>query len=186
PAAARPDGAALPPTGGASDGAVRMPELPQGGELVLPGAEAGPGHPAADDDDRVAVALRGAGGADRRDHRDARRGRLARCGDQHPRARRADFALVRWTMSLDKAFLADVAEHPDDDAPRLVYADWLEDNGDPDRAEFIRVQVELARPRLRGGSKRRRELQKREKNLFDEHGTRWKEAVGAWCAEPLR
>src|SRR5262249_875654 len=90
------------------------------------------------------------------------------------------------TMSLEKAFLADVAEHPDDDAPRLVFADWLQDNGDPHRAEFIPVQGELARPRLRGGSKRRRELQKREKNLFDEHGTRWKEAVGAWCGETLR
>jgi uncharacterized protein (TIGR02996 family) len=34
---------------------------------------------------------------------------------------------------------------PDDDLPRLVYADCLEENGDPDRAEFIRVQIELAR-----------------------------------------
>jgi uncharacterized protein (TIGR02996 family) len=34
---------------------------------------------------------------------------------------------------------------PDDDAPRLVFADWLDENGDPDRAEFIRVQCRLAR-----------------------------------------
>lgn len=45
----------------------------------------------------------------------------------------------------DDAFLADVIAHPRDDAPRLVYADWLEDNGRAERAEFIRVQCELAR-----------------------------------------
>jgi uncharacterized protein (TIGR02996 family) len=42
--------------------------------------------------------------------------------------------------------LADIIEHPDDDTPRLVYADWLDDEagGPTPRAEFIRVQVELA------------------------------------------
>src|SRR5262249_2503800 len=33
---------------------------------------------------------------------------------------------------------------PDDDTPRLVYADWLEERGDP-RGEFIRLQCALAR-----------------------------------------
>lgn len=43
--------------------------------------------------------------------------------------------------ALLRAVLADPAS---DDA-RLVYADWLQDDGDqPDRAEFIRVQVEMA------------------------------------------
>jgi uncharacterized protein (TIGR02996 family) len=37
-----------------------------------------------------------------------------------------------------------ISDAPDDDAPRLVYADWLEEHGDPDRAEFIRVQCRLA------------------------------------------
>ncbi|HVK16531.1 MAG TPA: TIGR02996 domain-containing protein [Fimbriiglobus sp.] len=32
-----------------------------------------------------------------------------------------------------------------DDVPRLVAADWLDEHGQPERAEFIRVQVELAR-----------------------------------------
>lgn len=41
--------------------------------------------------------------------------------------------------------LAAVLAAPDDDGPRLVYADWLEENGDPERAEFIRVQIEIAR-----------------------------------------
>ena len=40
--------------------------------------------------------------------------------------------------------LAAVLAAPDDDGPRLVYADWLEDRGDADRAEFIRLQIRLA------------------------------------------
>jgi uncharacterized protein (TIGR02996 family) len=48
------------------------------------------------------------------------------------------------TMRHD-GFLQDIIEHPDDDTPRLIYADWLHDHGQPDRAEFIRLQVQLAR-----------------------------------------
>ncbi len=40
--------------------------------------------------------------------------------------------------------LADIVENPGDDVPRLVFADWLADNGDDERAEFIRVQIEHA------------------------------------------
>src|SRR3954467_3828719 len=48
-------------------------------------------------------------------------------------------------MSSEAAFLSEIRERPDDDSPRLVFADWLDENGDPDRAEFIRVQIEWAR-----------------------------------------
>ncbi len=41
---------------------------------------------------------------------------------------------------MHAAFLQDIREHPDDDAPRLVYSDWLADNGDEARGEFIRAQ----------------------------------------------
>lgn len=40
------------------------------------------------------------------------------------------------------ALLRAVLEKPEDDAPRLIYADWLEENGDGERAEFIRLQCE--------------------------------------------
>jgi uncharacterized protein (TIGR02996 family) len=40
--------------------------------------------------------------------------------------------------------LADILAHPGDDTPRLVYADWLEESGEGERAEFIRAQIELA------------------------------------------
>jgi len=43
------------------------------------------------------------------------------------------------------AFLRPIAEGPDDDAARLVFSDWLDDHGHHERAEFIRLQVELAR-----------------------------------------
>src|SRR5262245_45513469 len=48
-------------------------------------------------------------------------------------------------MTTEAAFLSDIAEHPDDDAPRLIFADWLDDHGRSAQAEFIRVQCELAR-----------------------------------------
>ncbi len=45
-------------------------------------------------------------------------------------------------------FLKAICENPDDDTVRLVYADWLEENGDPERAEFIRLQIAVPdRPR---------------------------------------
>jgi uncharacterized protein (TIGR02996 family) len=50
-------------------------------------------------------------------------------------------------MTERDALLRAVCENPDDDTPRLVYADWLQENGskhDRARAEFIRVQCELA------------------------------------------
>ena len=42
-----------------------------------------------------------------------------------------------------EAFLARIRAYPDDDAPRLVFADWLDEQGDP-RGAFIRVQLALA------------------------------------------
>jgi uncharacterized protein (TIGR02996 family) len=34
---------------------------------------------------------------------------------------------------------------PEDDAPRLIYADWLDEHGRPERAEFVRVQCAMDR-----------------------------------------
>jgi len=44
-----------------------------------------------------------------------------------------------------QALLRTVIEQRDEDAPRLIFADWLEENGESDRAEFIRIQCELAK-----------------------------------------
>jgi len=46
-------------------------------------------------------------------------------------------------MSDEAALLAAIIAHPDEDTPRLIYADWLHENGQPERAEFIRLQIEI-------------------------------------------
>ncbi len=46
----------------------------------------------------------------------------------------------------ERALLAAIRAHPDEDTPRLVYADLLQEQGDDDRAEFVRVQCELSHP----------------------------------------
>jgi uncharacterized protein (TIGR02996 family) len=74
-------------------------------------------------------------------------------------------------MTQDEAFLQDILAHPDDDAPRLVYADWLDDHGDPDRAAFIRVQCELAR--TDEADPRWDELKEREKRAWRGHRLDW-------------
>jgi uncharacterized protein (TIGR02996 family) len=51
------------------------------------------------------------------------------------------------------AFLAAILADPDDDTARLVAADFLEENDDPDRAAFIRIQVALARLEATGQGK---------------------------------
>ena len=48
-------------------------------------------------------------------------------------------------MSDRDALLAAVLASPADDAPRLVYADWLDEHGEPAQAAFIRAQIDLAR-----------------------------------------
>ncbi len=40
------------------------------------------------------------------------------------------------------ALLAAIIAHPDEDTPRLMYADWLQENDDEARAEFIRLHIE--------------------------------------------
>jgi uncharacterized protein (TIGR02996 family) len=78
-------------------------------------------------------------------------------------------------MTQDEAFLHDIIEHPDDDTPRLVYADWLEDNGDPERAEFIRVQIRLVREP--DNHPERQAWLKREKTLLRAGRKRWAAAL---------
>lgn len=74
-------------------------------------------------------------------------------------------------MTRDQAFLQAIIETPDDDAPRLIYADWLEDHGDPSRAEFIRVQCALARGDV--SEELLAELAVREQTLLKEHQGEW-------------
>jgi len=67
-------------------------------------------------------------------------------------------------MSEADALIAAIRQAPDDDAPRLIYADWLDEHGQPERAEFIRVQIGLSR-------KPSRKFRAREAALLKKHYT---------------
>jgi type IV pilus assembly protein PilB len=76
-------------------------------------------------------------------------------------------------MTNDDSFLAAIIENPDDDTLRLVYADYLEDRGDP-RSEFIRLQIHRARlPRDDAGKAR-------EQELLSQHGREWVKGLRPW------
>lgn len=53
-------------------------------------------------------------------------------------------------ISQKEALYLAVLASPEDDMPRLAMADWYEENGEPERAEFIRTRVELDRARRAG------------------------------------
>jgi uncharacterized protein (TIGR02996 family) len=46
----------------------------------------------------------------------------------------------------DEAFIRQIVDNPGDDTPRLVYADWLDENGDP-RGVYLRAEVASSRAR---------------------------------------
>jgi uncharacterized protein (TIGR02996 family) len=74
-------------------------------------------------------------------------------------------------MNEREAFLKAICENPDDDTPRLVFADWLQENGnehDRARAEFIRLQVQFA-ALLRGAAPGAEEVRKQERAIWAEH-----------------
>src|SRR5262245_34977672 len=78
-------------------------------------------------------------------------------------------------MSDAAAFLEAIRAEPAADAPRLVYADWLDEQGgaaDRDRAEFIRVQIALARGT--DEDPRRTPLRQREAELLRLYEARWR------------
>ncbi len=52
-------------------------------------------------------------------------------------------------MHEEQGFLDQLREHPEDDVTRLVYADWLEDQGDR-RSAYLRAEVALARMKESG------------------------------------
>jgi uncharacterized protein (TIGR02996 family) len=78
-------------------------------------------------------------------------------------------------MTNADAFLAAIREEPEDDTHRLVFADWLDEHGDADRAEFIRLQCALAR--TAGPDPDGVRLRQREGALLALHETAWSEPV---------
>src|SRR5215469_3647811 len=73
-----------------------------------------------------------------------------------------------------RMFFRDIKEHPDDDTPRLIFADWLQEHGDAAaaaRGEFLRLQV--LRHRLSLDDPNYGLLKRREGELFTEHRWTW-------------
>lgn len=82
----------------------------------------------------------------------------------------------------EQALLLAIRAHPNDDTPRLIYADWLQEraaggDGDPnyDWAQFIRLQCEMARAEARDGpgSWAVYNLHTRQEKLSIAHNHRW-------------
>jgi uncharacterized protein (TIGR02996 family) len=82
-------------------------------------------------------------------------------------------------MTTAAALLQAICAEPYDDLPRLVYADWLEENGQPERGEFIRVQCEL--DRLPHTDPRQAVLLERERELLRAHRNAWAAQLPPLC-----
>jgi uncharacterized protein (TIGR02996 family) len=74
-----------------------------------------------------------------------------------------------------------IALDPEDDAVRLVAADWFEENGDQPRADFVRGQIALAG--MAEDSPQRRELAFRCRQLLDKREKRWAGGLIRDCPE---
>lgn len=82
-------------------------------------------------------------------------------------------------MTHADAFLRDILAHPDDDTPRLIYADWLDEQGQSERAEFIRAQIQIAQ--LSPGSRRSVALRRRVRELLAMHRETWLKDLPKWA-----
>src|SRR4051794_7136497 len=74
-------------------------------------------------------------------------------------------------MTEHNPFIPAILENWEDDAPRLICTDWFEENGQPERAEFIRIQCQLTR--LPEDNPCRPELHQRQDALLATHQDNW-------------
>jgi uncharacterized protein (TIGR02996 family) len=78
-------------------------------------------------------------------------------------------------MTTRADFVTAIADAPDDDTTRLVFADWLTDHGEEPRAAFVRASCEAAVKRP--GTAVRATLLDRANTLLAEHEGEW---LGEW------
>jgi uncharacterized protein (TIGR02996 family) len=99
----------------------------------------------------------------------------------------------REDAALERAFLQAIIDTPEDDAPRLVYADWLDENGQPERAELIRVQCRLAelcpsigrpKPDFETTWREKLRLAARTVELLEQHRQRWAAPLEGLVTDP--
>ncbi len=68
---------------------------------------------------------------------------------------------------------------PDDELPSLIYADWLEEHGQSERAELLRIQWALAGSAISPETRYR--LRRQEETLFRRHATLWAGQLSRAC-----
>ena len=74
----------------------------------------------------------------------------------------------------EPAFMAAILDTPDDDTPRLVFADWLDERGgDDDRARAALIRAQCRAEVLPEGSAARKKLEREANALIRAHGKRW-------------
>jgi uncharacterized protein (TIGR02996 family) len=81
-------------------------------------------------------------------------------------------------MTDRDALLAAVIDLPEDDLPRLVFADWLEEHGEPARAAFIRTQI--AAEALPPGDPNRVAMELTAAGLLREYRAAWDRELPEW------
>jgi uncharacterized protein (TIGR02996 family) len=72
-------------------------------------------------------------------------------------------------MTDEQTLLAGIRDDRDDTTRRLIFADWLEEHDQTKRAEFIRLQCDLADPATPG----RAQKQQRERGFLSRCGFTW-------------
>ncbi len=77
-------------------------------------------------------------------------------------------------MSIEE-FVHAVRSAPNDDAPRLVFADWFEEQGDLERATLVRTQVERAS--LPWWDAKAVHLELKERGILAQHRADWMEKL---------
>jgi uncharacterized protein (TIGR02996 family) len=86
-------------------------------------------------------------------------------------------------MSVDKrALLAAIGSNPDEDTPRLVFADWCDEHNEPERASFIRLQFEAEQHRE--GTPERMDIEDRAAAILEAHYRNWLPDEPAWARCP--
>ena len=97
-------------------------------------------------------------------------------------------------MTGREPFLRAIEAAWDDDTPRLVFADWLDEHGDPDRARFVRLQCEAYRIEYGPPFRRVDELSAKEKKrlaaltaeadaLLGRHRSAWTAGLPKWASQ---
>ena len=77
-------------------------------------------------------------------------------------------------MNKAQQFQKEIAAHPKDVEPRLAYAEWLEQNGEP-LGEFIRVQCQLQDTDI--ADQQYDDLKSRELQLLRQHNKGWGKSI---------